>query len=166
MGGAWEGSRPGAARPGRSGTPIKCRKPRGGKVGKEEDRQEGRFRRPPRNQALKAEAVALTAARRSCRLAQTGAVELRSAPHSSGEGRPHRSQQRLSWGLFHPHAERATAYCSSVPWSSSLPFSSSGGMMTAAATLSPSSRLSSRTPCVARPAARICLVSTRMILPN
>ena len=40
-----------------------------------------------------------------------------------------------------------------------------GGMMTAAATLSSSSRLSRRTPCVARPAERMVLVSMRMILP-
>src|SRR6202050_2624537 len=54
-------------------------------------------------------------------------------------------------------------YCSSVGSSS---FNSSGGMITAAATLSSGSRLSRRTPCVARPAARMVLVSMRMILPH
>ncbi len=57
------------------------------------------------------------------------------------------------------------SYCSSVPgsWGD---LGSSGGMTTAAATLSPASRLSSLTPDVLRPADRIVLVSMRMILPN
>ena len=49
-------------------------------------------------------------------------------------------------------------YCNNIGPSS---FNSSGGMMTAAATLSSGSRLSRRTPWVAR----TCLVSIRMILP-
>src|SRR5207248_8229547 len=53
------------------------------------------------------------------------------------------------------------AYCSNVPFSSGV----SCGITTAAATLSPPSRCSRRTPCVDRPASRICLVSMRMILP-
>lgn len=63
------------------------------------------------------------------------------------------------------HPPRLKNYCKSVP-SSGCALASSGGITTAAATLSWSSRSSSFTPIVLRPAARIDLVSMRIILPN
>ena len=53
-------------------------------------------------------------------------------------------------------------YCSSVP---PLTGSSPGARTTAAATRSPGSRCSKRTPCAARPDSRIVVESMRMILP-
>src|ERR1039457_5570730 len=52
-------------------------------------------------------------------------------------------------------------YCSSVPF----PFGSSGGITTAAATRSPGSTFSKRTPWAERPDSRMNFDSMRMILP-
>ena len=54
----------------------------------------------------------------------------------------------LAWWLY------LNLYCNNEPFSGSC-FASSGGMTTAAATLSSSSRFSSFTPWVERPASRI-----------
>lgn len=94
------------------------------------------------------------------RLTLTGDVDIETLGNVPLALSPYRCRK---WA-FHSGILSHPSYCSSVPVSGSI-FASSGGITTAAATRSPSSRFNSLTPCVERPAARTVLVSIRMILP-
>src|ERR1022692_1619581 len=80
-----------------------------------------------------------------------GCDEVRQSGHKSGRGQ--------AGGLAY------LVYCNGSRSASSAGGSSASGRTLAAATLSPSSRFTRRTPCVERPACRMVDDSMRMILP-